>query len=148
MSALSKRAAVHVQPSLPACPNGFRFIGRAASHARFALPTLLGATYQQDGTTYVVALGSDQGHDVASLTAALPDPKSIDPGALVVVLDHVIKAPSFARRMLGAFVRERSIPRALRCSALLCRGYVRIGAGIDPSARADLAWGYTPNELR
>ncbi|MCL2778580.1 MAG: hypothetical protein FWD73_11295 [Polyangiaceae bacterium] len=141
---MSAIAAVHAQPLLPICPSGFRFIGRAASHARFVLPTLLGSSYRPDGTTYVLALGPDQGHNVASIAAALPDPKSIEPGALVVVPGHVIESPSIARRVLSAFSREHRIPRAVRCSALLCRGYVRIGAGMDPSARADIAWGYSP----
>jgi hypothetical protein len=46
--------------------------------------------------------------------------------------------------LLSAIGRGRTVGRAERCSALLARGYVRIGAGVDPKTRNDLAWGHAP----
>ncbi|MCL2723008.1 MAG: hypothetical protein FWD69_01085 [Polyangiaceae bacterium] len=131
-----------MSPPLPARPNGFRLIG--ATLPSFAQSAPLGSIYRDDGAAYAVALGPEQAHDVASLAAALPEPDSLEPGALVIVLARVVEAPTLARRVFFALGRGHTISRALRCSALLCRGYVRIGAGTDPETRADLAWGYVP----
>jgi hypothetical protein len=47
----------------------------------------------------------------------------------------------FARTVLAILGRARTVPRAVRCSALVARGYVRVGAAED-DRRVDLAWGY------
>ena len=55
-------------------------------------------------------------------------------------------APSLGSRLLAALGRGRTIPRVFRATALVARGYVRVGAGIDPESRSDLVWGYAPSE--
>jgi hypothetical protein len=87
--------------------------------------------------------------DVASVDAVmtkLPDPDELEGGTLVLLPADAGGRRSLARTVLAAFGRTRTIPRALRCSALVARGYVDVGAGVDPDTRSDLAWGYVPTE--
>jgi hypothetical protein len=84
------------------------------------------------------------GATVAAVIDALPDPRELPPGTLVVVPGEVAGASSLARSVLAVFGRARTVPRAVRCSALVARGYVEVGAAED--GRADLAWGRVPTE--
>jgi hypothetical protein len=62
----------------------------------------------------------------------------------MLVLGAVVEAPSLGSRVLAALGRGRVVPRALRATALVARGYVDVGAAVDPASRSDLVWGYTP----
>jgi hypothetical protein len=77
--------------------------------------------------------------------ALLPDPSELPPASLVVVTGELGGRRSLARSVLAVFGRDKPVSRALRCSALVARGYVGIGAAQD-EAGGDLAWGYTPTE--
>lgn len=83
------------------------------------------------------ALGS-----IAAAADALPDPNTLADGTLVLVEGAVDEPPSLARSVLSVFGRTKTAPRALRCSALVARGYADVGAAIDPETKSDLAWGY------
>lgn len=96
----------------------------------------------EDADAYAVALGPADAADVAALARALPDPDALSPGTLVVILPDVFDPPSFGRRVLAALGRGRTVSRALRASALVTRGYVRVAAGVDRETHADLVWGY------
>lgn len=94
--------------------------------------------------TKEVALSSKDAGDVASVARALPDPATLDPGTRVVVLGALKEAPSLATRLLSAFGRGKNdVPRVLRCTALVARGYVRVGAAEDANGR-DVAFGHVP----
>ncbi|MGZ3420018.1 MAG: hypothetical protein ACXWUG_09600 [Polyangiales bacterium] len=69
----------------------------------------------------------------AALESLLPEPL---PGALVFVAPSVAKPGLFARLTGG----ETKIPRAVRGSALLLRGYRDVAGGLDPASGLDLAW--------
>jgi len=91
-----------------------------------------------------IALRDDDATSVAAVMAKLPDPASLSPGALVIVPGEVVSgARSLARSVLAVFGRTKTVTRARRCSALVARGYVDVGAAEDET-RADLAWGYVP----
>jgi hypothetical protein len=91
-----------------------------------------------------VALSAKEAADVASVARALPDPTTLDPGTKVIVLGALKEAPSLASRLLSAFGRAKTdVPRVLRCTALVARGYVRVGAAEDANGR-DLAFGHVP----
>jgi hypothetical protein len=122
----------------------FRLVGPAAPHARGRLRSL-GLTEAEDGDAFAVCLGPDDAASVASIARALPDPASLPDGALVVVLPAVHEPASLASRLRSALGRGRTIPRAHRCSALLSRGYVQIGAALEGPTRQDLAWGSCPD---
>lgn len=75
---------------------------------------------------------------------ALPEPSALDPGTLVIVNDETQGGRSLVKSVLGALGRKQTVSRAARCTALVARGYIRVGAGTDPDTDADLAWGYAP----
>jgi hypothetical protein len=71
---------------------------------------------------------------------ALPPPEQYEPGAWVGLLAEPPPPASGWRRLLGP---RRSVHRAVRCAALLARGYEEVGAGVDAEGR-DVAWGRVP----
>ena len=78
--------------------------------------------------------------DPAQIVAQLPPVAELPPGTPVFVLGSAARG----RRVLR-WLGTRSVPvtRAARCTALVARGYVGVGAGIDDASGADLAWGLT-----
>jgi hypothetical protein len=84
--------------------------------------------------------------DVAAVAAQLPEPQTVAPGAAVVVLGVAARTARGWRRLLGA--RHVAVPRAVRCAALLVRGYVDIGCAPDDKPGSDLAWGVAPENAR
>ncbi|AKV02411.1 hypothetical protein AKJ09_09074 [Labilithrix luteola] len=142
MSTSSSRMPVRAE-SLPSPPTAFRLVGPAAKNVRDRVAPFR-RTFRDDGDAYAVALGTDDALDLTTVARALPDVTSVESGALVVLLPQIVPPPSLAVRVLVALGRGRTVSRALRCSALLAKGYTRIGAGIDPDTRADLVWGYAP----
>ena len=77
---------------------------------------------------------------------ALPDAASVEPGSLVLV-DAKARTTerSLVRSVLGALGRKEKVSRAARCTELVVRGYIRVGAGTDPDTDADWCWGYAPS---
>ncbi len=82
--------------------------------------------------------GSGDPGAIAGVAAQLPMAAELPPGTPVFVLGRAKARRSFWR----VFAREVAVPRAFRCTALLMRGYVGIGAG-DVEGD-DLAWGQAP----
>lgn len=102
-----------------------------------------------------VLLGEAEASSVASIMAVLPDPATLTTGALVIVTSEIAPVRpagplalgrSLARSVLSIFGRARKVTRAQRCSALVARGYVDVGAAED--AHADLTWGYAPETTK
>jgi hypothetical protein len=77
--------------------------------------------------------------DVGEIAAQIPEARSMSAGALVVVLGEADAPRGALARLFG---RKPEVARAVRCSALLARGYVRLGGGVDPKSGYDLAWAY------
>jgi len=92
---------------------------------------------------HVVTLGSDAA-DVDAVYRALPEPGELAPGTRVVVLGEPASAASLRGKLLAAFGARKVVPRVVRCTALVARGYVRVGSAIDPQTRRDVAWGHSP----
>ena len=129
--------------SKPPPTKALRLVGPAADHARGRVSPPLGATFLPEADAQAVVLGPADVADVASLARALPDPEGLAPVVLVVVLPNVIDPPSLGNRLRAALGRGRTVSRALRASAMVSRGYVRVGAGVDGETRIDLVWGYS-----
>lgn len=74
--------------------------------------------------------------DFAALAAQLPLASTLPPRTVVAVPAVAVCRRRFLRGVLG----DRKVPvsRATRCTALLVRGYVDVGAD------AEAAWGYSP----
>ena len=134
-----------VPPVPPPRASSLRLVGPAAEHARGRITAPLGATFAADAPAWAVAFGPNDAADVAAVARALPDPDELPAGALVVLLPEVVDAPSLASRFLAALGRGRTVPRALRSTALVARGYVRVAAGIDGKTGSDLVWAYAPD---
>jgi hypothetical protein len=81
---------------------------------------------------------------VAVIVAQLPDPASLRQGALVVVRDSG-PLPKGVRRWLfamkGLFVKPPKVHPAVRCTALLARGYREISSAPNRRTGEDVVWG-------
>jgi hypothetical protein len=86
-----------------------------------------------DDAAAAIAVALGGGEDVLGVAAELPDPESLPGGTLVVVL---AEAEDDARGLGRLFRARPTVPRALRGSALLVRGYARIGGD------GELVWGF------
>ncbi len=78
--------------------------------------------------------------DPVAVAARIPDAASREPGTRVCVLGAATRGGGW----LGRWRRSVPVPRAARCTALLARGYVGIGAGVDEESGAEMAWGVAP----
>ncbi|WP_394827518.1 hypothetical protein [Pendulispora albinea] len=75
---------------------------------------------------------------------ALPAPESLPAGSLVIVLGEAPAQAGLVARFLHSIRRTEPVARSLRASALLARGYTRIGAARDEASAHDLVWGFAP----
>ena len=69
----------------------------------------------------------------------LPAASTLTSGTRVVVLPEAARG----KGLLAAFTKKTHA-RSARCSALLLRGYVGIGAETDPKTKQDLVFGFVP----
>lgn len=78
---------------------------------------------------------------LAALTTQLPEASSLPGGTWVAV-----RASQAPRKGLLArlFLKKSGAHLALRCTALLARGYEQVGAGADAEGR-EVAWGRVPD---
>ncbi len=77
--------------------------------------------------------------DVTVRLDEIPEASTLASGTRVVVLPDAARG----RGLLAAF-GKKTHPRSERCGALLLRGYVDIGAEIDPKTKQDLVFGRAP----
>ncbi len=92
-----------------------------------------------------VSLREVDAGSIAAAILALPDPAALAPGTLVIVPAEIASPRSLAKSVLAVFGRTKTVSRANRCSALLARGYIGVGAAEDDEgASGDLAWGRAP----
>jgi hypothetical protein len=83
------------------------------------------------------ATGTDM-DDPAEVAAQIPPATDLPAATPLFVLGAAVRSRGVLR-WLG--VRTVPVTRAARCSALVARGYVGIGAGVDVTSGADLSWG-------
>jgi hypothetical protein len=124
----------------PPRAEALRLIARA-QRARPPRPPLGIAAWSPTADAIAVLLdagGDGDPRTVAGVAAQLPEASDLAPGTPVLVLGRATPLRAFWR----LFARDVPIPRAPRCTALLVRGYVDIGAGVINGD--DLAWGYAP----
>ena len=124
----------------PPHPNALRLVARAPG-ARPRRPPLGVDEWSPTGDGIAVLLeagGDADPRTIEGVVAQLPAASDLLPGTPVLVLGRASPVRAFWR----PFARDVRVPRAARCTALLLRGYVDIGAGdVDGD---DLAWGYAP----
>jgi hypothetical protein len=84
---------------------------------------------------------------VATILSQLPDPTELRAGALVLVRDAE-KSPQgllgVARGIRSLWRKKPRAHAAVRCTALLARGYRDISARADPRTGEELVWAFAP----
>jgi hypothetical protein len=131
----------------PPRPDSLRLVTRADG-ARPPKPPLGVRAWTPAATSVAVLLESrtegarnaTTAAGVTDVASQIPAATELPPGTPVIVLGSAARSAS----LWGLVSRAVEIPRAVRCSALVARGYVDIGAGTDEVTGADLAWGVTP----
>jgi hypothetical protein len=119
-------------------PSSLRLETRARSAKPPRPPFGLEGWSEQASALAVALDGADlDPEDVASVAAQIPEASSLEPGTYVFVLGGASRGGGVLARLRGKVM----VPRATRCSALLARGYVAIGGGVDEVSSADVAWG-------
>jgi hypothetical protein len=77
--------------------------------------------------------------DAGLVAAQLPEASALAPGQIVVVLPRGAPPSEWLGRLLP---KRTWAGTPVRATALLSRGYVRIGAGFDARTRGDVVWGF------
>ena len=93
-------------------------------------------------TARIVVISAADAGSLATVIAALPDPAELDAGTLVVVPGELAGGKSLGQSLLAVFGRAKTVARTRRCTALVARGYIDVGAA--DSSDGDLAWGRVP----
>ena len=81
---------------------------------------------------------------VAVIVAQLPDPASLRQGALVVIRESGPPSKGLRRWLCavkGVFVKPPKAHPAVRCTALLARGYREISSAPDRRTGEEIVWG-------
>ena len=84
---------------------------------------------------------------VATVVAQLPDPAELRKGALVVIRESGARPRGFRGlvvSMRSLFAKPPKAHTAVRCTALLARGYREISAAADRRTGEELVWGIGP----
>jgi hypothetical protein len=120
-----------------------------ANGARAPAPPFGLRAWTEDASAQAVAVQLDLpgDYDIADVARQVPDPDGFGARTLVVVLGEAAGGGSrLLSRLFGG--RRPRVERAVRASALLARGYVDLGGGVDDGSGQDLAWGYSRRDVR
>jgi hypothetical protein len=82
-------------------------------------------------------VGAREGVDLAA--AQIPLASEMPEGRIVVVLPERAASGGIITRLFRG--GRTPVPRAVRATALLARGYREIGAAVDAKTDLDLVWG-------
>jgi hypothetical protein len=126
----------------PPRPAALRLCTRAAS-GRPPRPPLGLASWTGDAPAIAVLLDVDEldGDDARNAGALFDQvPRAVDlpPATPVFVFGEARRRSGLLPRL---WTRTATVSRATRCTVLVARGYVSVGAGVDAATGADLAWG-------
>jgi hypothetical protein len=127
----------------PPRPDALRLVARAGAKGRSKPPRppfgLAAWSPTADAIAVLLDAGAaDDPRTIAGVAAQLPHASTLPSGTAVFVLGKATAARAFWRLL----ARDLPVPRASRCTALLAKGYVDIGA--DDVNADDLAWGLAP----
>jgi hypothetical protein len=121
-------------------PTGLRLVTRAVDPREPDAPLGLKG-FVADGEGVAVLLDPSGLDDIGAVAEQIPHADTLPRGTTAVVLETAARTGSTWQRL---FARPVRATRRVRCTALLLRGYVAIGAGKDPDSETDLAWGTVP----
>jgi hypothetical protein len=127
-------------------PSSIRLLARARS-ATPPRPPFGIESWSDEATVVAVWLeaANAQGGDLASIAQQIPRAETLVVNTTVVVLPTAIRRGRGWLRVFGErALWVRNVPRALRCTALLVRGYVDIEAEAAGQRGEPLVWGRAP----
>jgi hypothetical protein len=78
--------------------------------------------------------------DVAAVADQLPAATTLPPRTALVVFGVPSGGGGILGKLLGG---GPAVSRAIRCGALIARGYVDVGAAVDEATKSEIAWGYS-----
>jgi hypothetical protein len=129
-------------PPLPA-PAALRLLRKSPTPRVTVVPPFGLGSWSDKGdadAALLLARGPDDDPPtLAAVLSELPLVTALGAGSLLVILGELEPSGALLGRLLRSKVRA---PRSVRSSALLARGYKRIGAAVDPKSGADLVWGH------
>jgi hypothetical protein len=119
-------------------PSAMRIVTRTRA-AKLPKPPLGLRSWSGEGEAIAVLLDAGTGdpRSLDEVVAQVPHASTLAPGTVVVVLGTAVSERPFWQ----VFARGVDVPRAVRCSALVARGYIEVGAARDDGTGADIAWG-------
>lgn len=125
----------------PPIPTALRLV-TCAPKARVPPPPFGLRSWSSDAPSIAIQILAEglDASDPAAIAAQIPHASQLPESVLVCVLAEAARGSG-----LGNWLRRaRTISRAARCTALVARGYTRVGGGIDPADGSyDLAWGFS-----
>jgi hypothetical protein len=121
-------------------PPAVRLVTKAKRYPRAALPFGLPA-WTADAHAIAVLLQAEAELE-GDLLDQIPSARSLAAATPVFVLGDAARAVS-SPWLAWARSDAIRVPRGPRCNAMLMRGYVQLGAGIDPTSGVDLVWGFS-----
>jgi hypothetical protein len=77
--------------------------------------------------------------DAAAVALQVPSAADLTDGAVTFVSGVALRSGGVLGRLFGG--GSVAVSRSARCGALVARGYVDIGAAVDPASKIDVAWG-------
>lgn len=86
----------------------------------------------------LVDAGGGGTEDPAVIAAQIPSATDLPASTPVFIFGDAARRAGLVRWLWPSAV---TVPRATRCAALVARGYVAVGAGIDDTTGTDVAWG-------
>jgi len=123
-------------------PVALRLVTRAQRVSAGTLPFGIQA-WSSDALAVAILLEAEA-DDLNEIEVAsqVPQARGLAPATPVFILGSATRAPSRAS-WLSSLLRADTVKvgRAPRCGALLMRGYVGLGAGMDETSGTDLVWG-------
>jgi hypothetical protein len=100
-------------------------------------------SWSLEAAALVVLLDASGGDlaNLAAVAAQIPSAETLASATPVMVLGEAAAPGRSWSRLFG--LGRPKVARALRCGALLVRGYVNIGGALDPATGSDIAWGWS-----
>jgi hypothetical protein len=98
-----------------------------------------------DAVAVLLDASSLDADDPLQIAGQIPRAADLAPATPVFVLGRAVRSNGMLR-WIGR--QTIAVPRAARCTALVARGYVGVGASIDDASHTDIAWGLSSPDER
>jgi len=123
--------------------HALRLVRPVAAEGRDPVPPLGLRGFDETAQDIAVFLDVDpaasERAQVDAAAVQIPPAREVARGRLVIVLPERAAPAGILARLFGG--GRASVPRSVRATALLARGYGAIGACVDPKTDLDLVWG-------